>query len=249
MGVMFLKKVSKQSPLPLYYQLKEILGEMIDNEELKPGDPILPELELCKLHDISRMTARKAIMSLVNEGLLYREQGKGTFVSSPKEKQQMTKLRGFSEEMEEKGLKTSTKLLSFRIKKATKKVKANLQLSDENDLVIEIRRLMIIEDEPFSLETVSIPHYMCPDMLKETIEGNSLYKLLSKNYNYVMDYAKQSIEPTILAEYESSMLDIPKDTMALLLKRKTYLVDGRVVEYTKSIYRSDKYKYEIMLKP
>ncbi|MGF7058912.1 GntR family transcriptional regulator [Brassicibacter mesophilus] len=244
-----MKKVSKQSALPLYYQLKEILVEMIENEELKPGDPILPELELCKLHDISRMTARKAIMALVNEGLLYREQGKGTFVSNPKEKQQISKLKGFSEEMEEKGLKTSTKLLSFKIKKATKKIKAHLQLTDDNDLIIEIRRLMIIEDEPFSLETVCIPHYMCPDMVKETIEGNSLYKLLSKNYSYVMDYAKQSIEPTILDEYEGSMLMIPKDTMALLFRRKTYLVDGRVIEYTKSIYRSDKYKYEIILTP
>lgn len=246
---MFLKKVSKESPLPLYYQLKEILIEMIENEELKPGQPILPELELCKLHNISRMTARKAIMALVNEGLLYREQGKGTFVSKPKEKQEIMKLKGFSEEMEEKGLKTSTKLLSFKVKKATKKVKDYLQLWDEKDLIIEMKRLMVIEDEPFSLETVCIPRYMCPDMKKETIEGKSLYKLLGRKYNYVMDYAKQSIEPTIPDEYESSILEIPKETMALLFRRKTYLKDGRVVEYTKSIYRSDKYKYEIILRP
>src|SRR5690625_2398768 len=107
------KKVIKSSPIPIYCQLKEIIQEMIDNEELQPNDPIPTERELCKIHNISRMTVRTAIMSLVNEGVLYREQGKGTFVAGKKPKHQLSRLRGFTEDMEEMGHTVETKILSF----------------------------------------------------------------------------------------------------------------------------------------
>ncbi|RKD21584.1 GntR family transcriptional regulator [Caminicella sporogenes DSM 14501] len=243
-----MRKVSKNNPLPLYYQLKEIIQEMIENEELKPGDPVPPERELCEIHGVSRMTARKAIMDLVNEGLLYREQGKGTFVSAPKIKQQLSQLKGFTEDMEEKGLKTDTKLLSFEIKKATKKIREHLNLTQEDSLIIEIKRLRKIENEPIAVETAWIPLNMCPDFTRETLEGNSLYSIIRKKYNYNLDYAKQTIEPIKINEYESSLLNVKPESLALLFRRKTYLDDGRVIEYTKAIYRSDKYKYEVILR-
>src|SRR5690625_6405333 len=86
---------------------------MIDNEELQPNDPIPTERELCKIHDISRMTVRMAIMSLVNEGVLYREQGKGTFVARKKQKHQLSHLRGFTEDMEKD--RKSTRLNSSHV--------------------------------------------------------------------------------------------------------------------------------------
>ena len=89
-----MQKVSKTSPLPLYYQIKNIIREMIENEELKPGEMLPAERELCEIQKVSRMTVNKAIMDLVNEGIVYREQGKGTFVAIPKEKQQISKLKG-----------------------------------------------------------------------------------------------------------------------------------------------------------
>src|SRR5690606_39612226 len=73
---MQMRKVDKNSRVPLYYQLKEIIQEMIENEELQPNEPIPTERELCEIHGISRMTVREAIMALVNEGVLYREQGR-----------------------------------------------------------------------------------------------------------------------------------------------------------------------------
>ncbi|WP_200880762.1 GntR family transcriptional regulator [Thermoactinomyces daqus] len=118
-----MKKVSKKSPVPLYYQLKEILQEMIENEELKPGDAVPPERELCEVHGISRMTARKAVMALVNEGVLFREQGKGTFVAEPKPKHLLTRLRSFTEEMEEQGFSVRSEILSFSIVEATLQLK------------------------------------------------------------------------------------------------------------------------------
>lgn len=242
-----MRKVTKESPLPLYYQLKEILLEMIENEELKPGDPIPPERELCKKHGISRMTARKAVMSLANEGVVFREQGRGTFVARPKINQKISNLRGFTEEMKEKGLITKTKLLSFKIKKATKENKKHLEMLGEDDKVIEIKRLRYINEEPFCIEVASIPHELCPDMKRENLENNSLYNLLEKKYGFKLKYAKQTIEPIMSDEYESDLLNQKEKILCLLFRRKTYLEDEKIIECTKAIYRGDIYKYEIRL--
>lgn len=239
--------VSKVNPLPLYYQLKEILQEMIENEELKPGDMIPAERELCEIQCVSRMTVNKAIMYLVNEGIIYREQGKGTFVSAPKEKQQISKLKGFTEEMEDKGLKSQTKILSFKLKPATKQIKTILEIEDSQIQLIEIKRLRFSNDEPLAIETVWLPHHLFNDMTTDMIDGKSLYSIFRELYGINPIKAKQTIEPIILSEYESKLLNQNPNSIALMFKRTTYSKDGTPIEYTNSIYRSDRYKYEIIL--
>jgi GntR family transcriptional regulator len=239
--------VSKINPLPLYYQLKEILQEMIENEELKPGDMIPAERELCELQGVSRMTVNKAIMYLVNEGIIYREQGKGTFVSSPKEKQQISKLKGFTEEMEDKGFKSQTKILSFKLKPATKQIKKILEIEDSQINLIEVKRLRFSNDEPLAIETVWLPQHLFNDMTKDMIEGKSLYSIFREQYGINPIKAKQTIEPIILSEYECKLLNQNPNSIALMFKRTTYSNDGTPIEYTNSIYRSDRYKYEIIL--
>jgi GntR family transcriptional regulator len=243
-----MRKISKESPLPLHYQLKEILQEMIENEEILPGEAIPSEKEICEFQGVSRMTVNKAILNLVNEGVLYREQGRGTFVTKQKVKQELEHLKGFTEEMSEKGLKTDSKILSFSIKDATKKNREALQLEDNDKLVIEINRLRLLNDEPYSLETVWIPHRLCPDLTKELIDGKSLYKIFKIKYGYRLQKAKQTIEPILLNEYQSELLNLNENSLALLFKRTTYLCDNTPVEHTREIYRSDKYTYEIILK-
>jgi GntR family transcriptional regulator len=239
--------VSKVNPLPLYYQLKEILQEMIENEELKPGDMIPAERELCEIQCVSRMTVNKAIMDLVNEGIVYREQGKGTFVSAPKEKQQISKLKGFTEEMEDKGVKSQTKILSFKLKPATKQIKTILEIEDDQTQLIEIKRLRLSNDEPLAIETVWLPYHLFNDMTTAMIEGKSLYSIFRKNYGINPIKAKQTIEPIILSEYECNLLNQKPHSIALIFKRTTYTIDGTPIEYTNAIYRSDRYKYEIIL--
>lgn len=239
--------VSKDNPLPLHYQIKQILQEMIENEELKPGDVIPTERELCEIQGVSRMTVNKAIMSLVNEGILYREQGRGTFVSKPKERHQLSELKGFTEEMNEKGLKTNTKILSFEIKKATKQNKSMLNMPENEDSVIEINRLRMCENEPIALETVWIPYYLFHDMNIDTIKGRSLYGVFREKYGYNPKKAKQTIEPIMLNEYESKLLRQQNNALALMFRRITTVENELPIEYTKAIYRSDKYKYEIIL--
>lgn len=242
-----MRRVDKSSPLPIYYQLKEILLEMIENEDLKPGDATPPERELCAVHGISRMTARKAIMELVREGYLYREQGRGTFVAKPKPQHQLNVLRGFTEEMEQKGLPVRTKILSFEQSKAPRSLAKRLQIA-EDEPVLSVERLRYVDGQPFALERVWLNGSRFGDLTRQDLEGASLYQLLRTKYQVSPHCAVQTIEPIQINQYESQLFSLPLHSLALLFCRTTYSDKDEVLEYTKCIYRADLHKYEILLK-
>ena len=242
-----MRKISKESPLPLHYQLKEILQEMIKSGELKPGDSIPAERELCEIQGVSRMTVNKALMSLVNEGIIYREQGRGTFVSKPKVKKHISSLKGFTDEMTGKGLRTSAKILNFEVKEASRQHKLNLQLPDNENRTIELYRLRLGGNEPVSLETVYIPYYIFRGMDRKMIDGHSLYRVFKTMYKRIPKRAVQTIEPIKLSNYQCELLNLKKNSLALLFKRTAFDQNGIPIEYTESIYRSDNYKYEVIL--
>ena len=243
-----MKKVSKDNPIPLHYQIKEILQEMIENEELKPGQSIPTERELCEIQGVSRMTVNKAIMSLVNEGLVYREQGKGTFVSIAKVNREISQLKSFTEQMQENGVVSKTKILSFKVIEATKKYRHELKMPEDENQIIEIKRLRFSDEQPVAIETAWLPYYLFKGMTRDIIENKSLYQIFREKYGYYPGKAKQTIEPTMLNDYESKLLNQEKSALALIFRRTTYLENETPIEYTKAIYRSDKYKYQIILK-
>jgi len=242
-----MKRINSNSPVPMYYQIKETIQTMIDEGEFIEGDIIPPERELCETFQVSRMTVNKAIMTLVNEGTLYRQQGKGTYVADKKIKQSL-QVKGFTEQMKEKGLESSTITLDFREVKASQMQIKKLKLDKESELLIEITRLHKIEKQPFALETVWIPRKLCKDLKKEDIQGKSLYTVLNLKYGYEPNRARQTIEPIMLNDFESEQLNQKAQALALKFRRLTYLKDGRPFELTKEIYRSDQYKYEIELR-
>lgn len=240
-----LDKALKDNGLPLYYQIKDIIKNMIENEQLKPGDAILPEREICKIQGVSRMTVNKAIMELVNDGVLYREQGRGTFVAMPKKHQMLYQLQGFKEQMESRGHKTGTKIITFDISEATNQIRSILELPNHNAYVITIKRLMLMDDEPIAIETVWLSRQRFSDMSIETIMEQSLYHIFREKYGYLLHHAKETVEPKILNEFEMELLNHPKSNLALQFKKITYVDEQTPLEYTEAIYRSDKYKYEL----
>ena len=124
--------IYRNSPLPRYYQLKEIMRERVQSDEWKPGDLIPSERELSEKYGISRMTARQAITDLVNEGLFYREQGKGTFVSQRKITQQLIRLTGFTEDIKARGQKPGTRVLSALMFPADEATADKLRIDPEH---------------------------------------------------------------------------------------------------------------------
>ena len=173
-----MRPLSRTNPLPLYHQLKEELRSLVDDGALKPGDAVPSERELCERHHISRMTVSKAISTLVNEGVLYREQGKGTFVAPPKPSCGFSQLSGFTENMEKAGLPHETRLISFEVEEPSRQLQETLQLSPENHKVFNILRRRFVAGEPFSLEQVWLPVDRAPDLSATLLDGQSLYALL-----------------------------------------------------------------------
>src|SRR5215472_9864244 len=163
--------IYRNSPVPRYHQLKEILREKIRSGEWKPGDIIPSERELSETYGISRMTARQAITDLVNEGLFYREQGKGTFVSQRKITQQLLHLTGFTEDIKARGQRPGTKVLSAETIPADEGTAEKLRI-DPGTSVFRLRRLRIADGSPLAIELSQLHFKGCERLLEEDLEQN-----------------------------------------------------------------------------
>ncbi|MGL5348918.1 MAG: GntR family transcriptional regulator [Peptostreptococcaceae bacterium] len=242
-----MRKVDKNLDVPLHIQLSKIIKDMIINKELLEGTYLMPERELCKLQEVSRMTVNKAILSLVNEELLERKQGKGTYVAYQKQQHKFQKLKGFSEVMNQNGVNVINKILKFDIKTQNKNILDKLKISNKNELIYEIERLRIIEGEPFALEMVYIPQTMCVDLTEKLVEENSLYTLFKEKYNHNIKKAVQTIEPIMLNKHEADSLNQKLNSLALKFDRVVYTEEDEIIEYTISTFTCDKHQYQIEL--
>lgn len=108
-------KLNISSEKPLYLQLKEHIKSEINMERYMPGQKLSTETELCEEYGVSRITARRAITDLVEEGVLIKKQGKGTFVREVKHKRELISVGSFSELTSSSGNEPNTKILSINI--------------------------------------------------------------------------------------------------------------------------------------
>ena len=235
--------IDKHSPLPLYYQLEEQIKKSIISEELQPGDVLPSERELSENYQISRMTVRQAITNLVNKGYLYREKGKGTFVSSQKFEQNLQGLTSFTEDMKARNLAPGSKLLHFEISPAIEEIKEWLSLEEE-ELIYKIKRLRLANDEPIAVETSYLPVKLIPGLTPDIL-GNSLYKYIEDDLQLSIGHAAQTVEAAIVRDEDIKHLNVNKNVPVLLIQRETYLEDGTPLEIVKSSYRADRYKFKI----
>lgn len=238
--------ITKNSPIPIYYQIQEHIKELIENGELKPGDALPAEREYAEKHKISRMTVRQAFTQLVNEGYLHRVQGKGTFVAKRKIEQVLHGLTSFTEDMKARGLEPGSQLINFEMIPANSAIASQLSIK-EYAPVYEIKRIRLADNVPMALEI----NYLSANLIKgltENIVNQSLYTYIEGHLGLVIEQASQVIESSIANQMEAQSLKIKKGSPIMLIHRKTFLKDGIPVEYVKSIYRADRYKYMIEMK-
>jgi GntR family transcriptional regulator len=240
------RDVQKDSSVPIYSQVERIVMDMIDSGGLSPGQRAPSEREIAETLGISRMTARAAMSSLVADGYLYSVPGKGTFVSNPKMRQDLMELTSFTEDMRNRGLKPGTRLLDIGItNQASEKVYRVLELPGEEGL-IRIHRLRTADEEPMCLETSYLPKSYVPWLLEEDFESGSLYLTL-ESHGIELVRAEEHLEATVVRETESELLTVPVGSPALLIERTTYTEGDRPIEYVKSLYRGDRYRFTAML--
>src|SRR5438105_12006723 len=239
--------IYRNSPLPRYYQLKEIMRERVRAGEWQPGDLIPSERELGETYGISRMTARQAITDLVNEGLFYREQGKGTFVSQHKITQQLIQLTGFTEDIRARGQRPGTKVLSAEMFPADEATAERLRIS-QGTLIFRLRRLRLADDEPLAIELSQISFKGCEKLLEEDLEHNSLYRVLETKCGIQLMEADQELEAGLAGNEETQLLKISIGSPVLFTRRTTYTERNQPVEYAKAVYCGNKYTFYTHLK-
>ncbi|GGE52338.1 phosphonate metabolism transcriptional regulator PhnF [Pullulanibacillus camelliae] len=238
--------IDKQSPIPIYYQIEEYLKKMIETGKFAVNQVIPSERELSGTFQVSRMTIRQAVSDLVNEGYLYRRKGKGTFVAEQKIEQPLQGLTSFTEDMIKRGMTPSTRVLHFDKKKASVSIAKQLGIS-EQELVYEIKRIRLADDIPMALEMSYIPVKLVPN-LTETIVQDSFYKYIEDTLQLKIEDAVQALEASIVLPEDAKRLDMKPGAAVLLIHRHTYLTSGKALEWVKSVYRADRYKFLINMK-
>ncbi len=232
------KNLNRDIPIPLYYQLKEILQESIKHAEKGASFPT--ELELCEQFDVSRPTVRQAIIELVNEGSLYRIKGRGTFIAEPKIQQDfLVALQSFSEEMQQKGLTPTTQVLDFRKIECDGHIAETLDIPVGSD-VVQLERLRFVDAEPVVLVMTFLLANKLPDILERHFENESLYQIIEKEYGYTINRAVRTLEARIAGEYEAKLLNIKKNVPIQYIETVTYLRDNTPIEFSQAHYRGDR---------
>lgn len=238
--------IDKNSPLPIYSQIEEYIKERIEKGELKPGDVLPPEREYAEQFDVSRMTIRQAINNLVNDGLIYRKKGSGTFIAEKKFEQPLQGLTSFTEDMKGRGLTPSSKLLSFELIPASANIAAVLHISEYTP-VYEIKRIRMADNTPMALETCYISANLIKGLTEEII-NQSLYQYIEEKLQLEIGEATQVIESALANDLEVELLKINDGDPILLIERCTYLKNGTPFEIVRSSYRADRYKFTSKLK-
>jgi GntR family transcriptional regulator len=195
---------------------------------------------------VSKTTVRQALNGLVMEGLLRREQGKGTYVVGLRIEQGPTELTSFSEEMQRRGLRPASRVLKLAEISATQKIAKELEL-DEGEPVFMIKRLRLADDDPMGIQTAYLPASLFPGLLEEDLTG-SLYRILEEKYGLIPAFATEVYYATLLDGHEARLLKAPSSSpVGLVVERRVLSQDGQPIEFVSSIMRGDRYKISVRL--
>lgn len=239
--------LSDNTPIPKYHQLREILREEIKFWE--PHQSIPSEAELCRSYDVSRTTVRKALDYLIYEGLLYRVQGKGTFVGSQKVRgRYVQESAGFFEDMETRGLPHTTQVLKKEIIEADKALAKTLQLQ-VGDRVYRMERLRFVDEEPVNLAISHVPYKLCPTLISDNFTTHSLYRTLQQKYGYSVHHGTRVIEIQYASPKEAKHLKIPSRAPLLVVIGTMYDKNDVPIEYGLAKNRADRSQLEIKVVP
>lgn len=238
--------INKDSRLPLYYQLSDLIKEKIESGEWPEHTQLPSERELCDIYDVSRATVRQAMQELEVNGYIYKVQGKGTFVNPQKIKQDLLKFYSFTEEMKKLGKTPTSSVIDFSVVKCNEKIAKKMHLG-AGDSVYKFTRLRLADDEPMMLETTYVPCSRFPGITRAMLEARPLYDVLTKEHAAKLTMAEEKFVPVLVRENEADLLKYLPRSPGMMIERLTY-EDHTIIEYTVGIARGDKFEYRVVLK-
>jgi GntR family transcriptional regulator len=233
--------INRHSPLPLYHQLYEILRGSIQRGEWQPGDLIPAESELIEQYAVSRTTVRQVLDMLVKEGLIYRQRGRGSFVAHPTLEQGLVRIVNFTEDMQQRGFRPESVVLSSALMAAPPDIAERLQVAPGEELA-ELRRLRLADDEPLSIEEAHLVHRACPGILGCCdFAVNSLRNVLQRQYGIRWTRARQVIRASAAPNDLAVLLSVKPRSPLLFIERVSYSQQDVPVEFLRTYYRADRY--------
>lgn len=222
---------------PLYMQLARNLREQISNGMLHPGSAVPSERELCEMAGLSRVTVRKGIGQLIDEGMLVRRQGSGTYVAGRIEAPG-ARLSSFSDDTRSRGEDPGVVWINRAYSRPTSEEAAVLDVAVDAS-VVRLSRVRLAGGEPLAIEHAVIPAEFLPNL---EYLGDSLYQALERHGCRPVS-GTQRVRASLATPTEAGILCIGQACEVLRIERTTMTTAGRIVEFTRSVYRGDRYEF------
>jgi GntR family transcriptional regulator len=241
-------KLDETSLVPYFHQIKKEILSKIEGGELKENEKLPSETRLAEKFGVSRPTVRKALDELVFVGYLWRKQGKGTFVSPAKIKEDLMKYMPFIEKARALGKHPQIKILSKEIVHASSNIAQQLQIN-EGDSLIELVSLRLIEGQPMNLRTNYYPIRLFPDLFDQIQDNvpifNIIGKYLADQYGLYPLKTRQTFQVVLARDIEANLLKVKNKFPLILWEGILLLNNGKPYELARDLYRSDKYQFYI----
>jgi GntR family transcriptional regulator len=229
--------VNGRDGTPAYKRIQAAILSRIETGELRPGDAVDSERDLAKIHSVSLMTARHALVALEREGRVQRRRGAGTFVAPPMV--HFNKLTSFTELITGRGLTAYSKVLSFATVNDEPEVNARLALAT-NARLIKIERLRMGANEPFALETCYLSAADFSGLTRNALVTGSLFSILQHDYNVQLSYADEEVDATAPDSKTAQLLGIPRTLPLMRIRQLIYSTKAKASMYVLGLYRSDR---------
>ena len=233
--------LDKANAKPLHIQIEESILQKLESREWAPGRLIPSENELSHIYGVSRTTVRNVITKLVQEGLLFRIPGKGTYVAEPKIVAHSLTYAGIREQLEQMGYEVSTRLISMGLETVDQKIMEHFPGLDDPHFYV-VRRLRMLKGEPLSIHIPYLPHAYCPGIDQYDLSSEQLCTVLSRVYDLNRAKAVETLESVAANSTEASLLNIFPGQPLLLLQDRILDASGRTFEYSKVVFRGEKIK-------
>ena len=225
------------SDIPLYYQLENIIRKKIEKGEYIKGDKIPAERKLSDKFELSRMTVRKALENLVNEGILEKRERQGTFVAQ-NGLNNFPSLVGINESIAAKGMEASNQILKKELLSPKQEIADELNITTDEKVIL-IERLNLADGDPLGFEESYIPYAICPELLDREVSNESIYNILLEN-GHKPTKATDKTEAELAGDREVELLNLEKGAAVLKNIRTTFSKDRPIV-FSYNYYRGDQF--------
>ncbi|MGE5374035.1 MAG: GntR family transcriptional regulator [Bacteroidota bacterium] len=233
-SVLSIRPLDKGSHIPLYLQLTAQLTDMIQTGQLTPNFRLPSERELSEMLNVSRITTRLALQELLESGLVYREQGRGTFVAEPK----MRGVQGFAsftEDMRNRGLVPGSKILQQELVGVDENLAHTLHIQS-GEQAIHLVRLRLADRRPVAVQSAYLPGRMFPGLENEALEDRSLFDVLRQKYVVHPAWTEAAVEASSATPEQARLLEIKSGEPVLIVRGLTFTESFDVVESVRTIY-------------